>query len=241
MSGLKWESTQYKNYKTITSLLPKKVKTCYIPFCGPLDITKYVLEYCEPEEIQVSDTHKELINFYFTITYKFEDFLRGLNVVLSRFDRLQYYKLRRRYDETEHIIERAIAFYILVKTCKGIFPRDGKLMAPKADTIVDWNKEKTNLEELSKWLKNKKLLMYQKNYIDLIEPDKTTKEDFVYFDLPKSFSQQQIMDLDEFVSELQCDWLITTNHPDVCDVMSDYYNKNHNNTYYITNNTSYLP
>ena len=135
MSGiLKWDCTQYKNYETITNLLPKKIKTFYDPFCGSLNISRYVLENCEPEEMHVSDSHRELIHFYYTITYKVEDFLKGLKIVLQRFDRLQYYKLRKRFSETDNIIERAVAFYILAKTCKGVFPRDNKILNSKSDT-----------------------------------------------------------------------------------------------------------
>lgn len=240
MSGLKWECTQYKNFHTITNLLPKKIKKFYDPFCGSMNISKYVLEHCDPEEVSVSDTHHELINFYFTITYKLEDFLNGLKVVISRFDRLQYYKLRKRFDETNHIIERAVAFFILVKTCKGIFPRDGKLLSPKSEKNVNWNLEIEKLKSFSEVLKNKKLLMYQKHYTDVIDLEQVTKDDFVYFDLPSTLSTQEINDLDEFLGNLPCDWLITTQHKETT-LLNEWYRIDKDGTVYLSNSNSYLP
>lgn len=241
MSGiLKWDCTQYKNYETITNLLPKKIKTFYDPFCGSLNISRYVLENCEPEEMHVSDSHRELIHFYYTITYKVEDFLKGLKIVLQRFDRLQYYKLRKRFSETDNIIERAVAFYILAKTCKGVFPRDNKILNSKSDTMVHWDKEIQKLEHFSEFLKNKKLLMYEKKYIDLIDVEQICEQDFIYFDLPKNLSTQEMHDLNEFLGELKCDWLITTQHAET-NILNDWFQKKVNSTYFISNSNNYLP
>lgn len=161
---------EYQNYPKID----KDVKTIYIPFCGNLSVVMYILDnYEHIDTIHISDNNKDLVNMYFCICYKTEEFIETLKkLCMPKFD---YYKCRRYYSDCSNIMMRSVLFLILNRSCgHGTFFEnlDGvRCLAPRGRHIVNWSKVIEEVVEISRYLKNKRVLIHDKDWKSLISDE----------------------------------------------------------------------
>lgn len=161
---------EYQKYPKIE----KGIKTVCVPFCGNMCVVVHILDnYEEVDTIHVSDPNKDLVNMYFCICYKTDEFIEQIKkICLPQFD---YYKCRRYYTDCENMIVRSALFLILNRSCaNGTFFKSlegKKCLAPRGRHIVNWEKVIEEIVELSRYLKNKKVLIHSKDWRSFISDE----------------------------------------------------------------------
>lgn len=235
---IKWNNMFRSNeLESFKSLIPDNINNYYNPFCGNLGTELYLLNNQKANDLHVSDNCKDLIDFYFIITYKLDDFLRAYDNVTEK--KVDFYKIRKRFNETENIIEKSLTFFMLNKMISGILTLndEGKCIQGRGKHMVNWKLTRTKLIELNEQLKNKKLLMYQKHFTNLIDLNEIKEDDFVLFNINYLLSNEEVKQLRNMCENLNCKWLIRSNSflsEDEKKLLSeDYYDKN--NKEYVMN------
>lgn len=224
---IKWEHMlKNEELQKLQEMLPENINTYYDPFCGNLGFTLYVLRQDLAKELQVSDNCKELIDLYFIITYKLDDFLKSYDVVTDK--KVDFYKVRKRFNETENIIEKSLTFFMLNKMVSGILTlKDGKCIQGRGRHMVNWKLTREKLVKTNEELKNKKLLMYQKHFTNVIDVNEIKKDDFIYFDINYTLSSEELKQLRDICEKVECKWIIKVNSclskEDVLFLKEDYY------------------
>mgnify|MGYP001163543089 CR=1 FL=1 len=161
---------EYQKYPKIE----ENIKTIYVPFCGNLSVVMYIMDnYENVETIHMSDPNKDLVNMYFCVCYKTEEFIESIKkFCIPQFD---YYKCRRYYSDCKNMMIRSALFLILNRSCgHGTFFENlegDRCLAPRGRHIVNWSKVIEEVVEISRYLKNKKVLIHAKDWKSLISDE----------------------------------------------------------------------
>ena len=217
-----------EEFNKLQELLPDNIKSYYDPFCGNMGLSTYVLKQKLAEELHISDKQQQLMDFYFIIAYKLNDFLGAYDSVVSK--KIDFYKVRKRFNETEQIIEKALTFLLLNKMVNGVLSlKDGKCLQGRGKHMVNWKMTREKLITLSEDLKNKNVLMYQKQFTDVINIDEIKEDDFIYLDVNYNLSSIELEQLRNICENVKCKWIIKINNclssNDISYLKEDYYIK----------------
>lgn len=228
---LKWNNMiKSDELEDLKSLLPNNIENYYSPFCGNLGLDLYLLNNQKATDYHLSDNFRNLIDFYFIITYKLDEFLKSYDAVTEK--KIDFYKVRKRFNETENVIEKSLTFFILNKMISGVFTvtDDGKCIQSRGKHIVHWKQLRTKLIEMNEKLKNKKVLMYQKHFTNIIDVNEINENDFVFYNLNYNLSKDEVQQLREQCEQLKCDWIIRhgsfLSESDKNVLSEDFYTKN---------------
>ena len=142
-----------------------KYKHIYIPFCGSLNTLKYFLDkYPHIDTIHISDPCDNLVYLYFCITHKTEEFINIFQTLTKHFD---YYKCRHLYNKltNEQMMLKSVLYLILNRSSKY----DSTFHTKEIITLskgypVNWSFIEKEIHETAKYLKNQKVLLYQKDW-----------------------------------------------------------------------------
>jgi len=168
---------QYKPY------FPKKIERYFDPFLGGGAIAFYIIQNYKPEEVYLSDSNAELVNYYNVLKTDIEGLIEVLWVHKNNHSKEYYYKVRDYNPNNLSLVERAARFVYLNKTCfNGLYRENlkGEFNVPIGSYKHPSIFTELELRETSELLQDIPILLRPFDDVVLY----ADKDDFVYFDPP---------------------------------------------------------
>ncbi|WP_348602634.1 DpnII family type II restriction endonuclease [Mesomycoplasma hyopneumoniae] len=178
---VKWVGGKTQLINVILSLLPKNFNSYIEPFLGGGALFLKL----QPENAIVNDINSELVNSWKQIKINLDTLIKQLEIYKSLHSKEFFYKLRSEIPENS--IKKAARFIYLNKTCfNGLYRVNskGEFNVPfnNAEIISSTIFDFKNLNNISSFLNENSIEIYNKNYLEILSLAK--ENDFVFIDPP---------------------------------------------------------
>jgi len=231
---VKWSGGKTDEIKYLIYHIPKKYDTYIEPFVGGGALYFYL----NPNKAVISDTHKELIDFYKTIKDGYSENIYNF-MSKNKNDEETYYKIRKTKPKTP--LNNAKRFYYLRKTCYRGMLRYNK----KGEFNIPFGRYKTYNYEILKNKNYENLLkrtdIYNETY-EFIFDYYNNKNNFMFLDPPydseftnygfNSFDKKDHINLANYFKKIDIKCLLVIGKTDfITNLYKDYiveeYDKNY--------------
>jgi len=198
---IRWAGSKRLLLTKMKESFPKNIEGNYIePFVGSGSILSFILRNYEKNKDRrtiINDANSELINFYRTIKYKFDDFNNEIIRKIIQYSELTKNGKSKFYKKTvgvtnefsispiEPDINKAVRFYILNRlSFNGIYrvSSNGKYNVPMDSTKENIYYNFNIAENLHKNLKDNNVEIYNHDFKEILKL--AQKKDFIYIDPP---------------------------------------------------------
>lgn len=178
---LRWAGGKQQLVKKLLELVPHDVRSRrYVePFLGAASLFLAI----SPKKALISDSNRQLIEFYRRVRDRPDGFVRELAKISRRVSMDDYYSIREEFNSSRVSVKKSARFLYLNRTCfNGIYRvnRNGDFNVPYGHKLRPWFPDATEVHRLSRKLREVDLecLDYRTALRQVI------KGDFVYLDPP---------------------------------------------------------